>query len=73
MDFLQKYWDQFFGAILIIVGVIWIAKKEIPIGIEGRKPSFQLKGDIAILLGVIVCSFGLLFLIDWFNVSWSHR
>jgi len=70
LDLLQKYWDQIFGGILILVGIVWIAKKSIPIGIEGRKPSFHLKGNSTIFIGTIVVILGLFLVLNVRNINW---
>lgn len=70
LDLLQKYWDQIFGIGLVVVGLAWIVKKSVPVGIEGRKPSFTLKGRSALLLGIIVLIVGLFIFFDVINIDW---
>jgi hypothetical protein len=70
LDLLQKYWDQIIGGILILVGIVWISKKSIPVGIEGRKPSFHIKGNSTIFIGTIVVILGLIFVLDVLNINW---
>jgi hypothetical protein len=74
LDLIQKYWDQIVGAILIFVGIVWIVKKKIPVGVEGREPLFHLKGNATIFLGAIIVIIGLLFLLNVININWfsSH-
>lgn len=52
-------WNQIWGFGVVIVGIVWIFKKDIPIGIEGKTPSFYAKGKIAVALGVLTIILGL--------------
>ncbi len=54
-------WNVIFGIIAIITGLYWIIKRSVPIGIEGKKPSFYAKDNWAILLGIIAIIIGLFF------------
>src|SRR5436190_24356446 len=44
-------WRHFQGLAVMAVGVYWIVKRDVPIGIEGRPPSFHAKGRWAVVLG----------------------
>lgn len=57
-------WQLIFGLGLIAVGVVWIFKREVPIGIEGRAPSFHARGIWAICLGVAAIVLGLIVTFD---------
>jgi hypothetical protein len=52
-------WNQIWGSAVIVVGIVWIFKKNIPIGFELRPPSFYAKGKWAIFLGILAIAFGL--------------
>ena len=52
-------WNQIWGSGVIVVGIVWILKKNIPIGFELRPPSFYAKGKWAIILGILAIAFGL--------------
>lgn len=47
-----------FGVIAIAVGVRWIVKRSVEVGIEGRAPTFILREGVAVLLGVIAILIG---------------
>lgn len=53
-------WDLVFGAGLIVVGFVWIHKRTISVGVEGKEPSYFLKGKLAIFLGGLVICLGIL-------------
>lgn len=72
MEFIQKYWDQIFGILLSITGVVWIVKRNIPVGIEGREPMFHLKGKISVLIGVIIMIIGIMFIANLINIEWYN-
>ena len=57
-------WNLIFGIGVILVGVYWIIKRSVPVGIEGRNPSFIAKGKWAVLLGSIAILLGLFVAID---------
>jgi hypothetical protein len=57
-------WRLIFGLGLIAVGVVWIFKREIPIGIEGRPPSFHARALWAISLGILAIVLGLVVAFD---------
>ena len=64
MDQLLMYWDEIVGILLIIVGLVLIAKKSIQTGAEGREALFYIKGRLASLFVFFMVSVGLLFLLD---------
>ena len=53
-------WPQIWGIIAIGVGIYWIIKREVPIGIEGRPPSYHARGKWAVLLGISAIIIGLI-------------
>lgn len=53
-------WDLVFGAILIVVGFVWIQKRIISVDIEGEKPLFYVKGKLTVFFGGILVSTGAL-------------
>jgi len=57
-------WNLIFGIGVILVGIYWIIKRSVPVGIEGRNPSFIAKGKWAVLLGSIAILLGLFVAID---------
>lgn len=52
-------WNQIWGFGVVIVGIVWILKKDIPVGIEGKGPSFYVKGKFAVGLGILTIMLGL--------------
>ena len=69
MDLLLKYWDEIVSIILIVVGLVWIAKKNIQIGVEGREAIFYIKGRLASFFGFFMVIVGLLFLLDIIKID----
>jgi hypothetical protein len=57
-------WRLFFGFVIVIVGVIWIVKGHVPIGIEGRPAAFHARGRWAVGLGVLAIILGLVIAFD---------
>lgn len=47
------------GVGVVLVGVVWICKRKVGVGIEGRKPAFYVTGPAAIFLGAIAIPIGL--------------
>ncbi len=56
---MQFGWNQLWGALAMLVGVYWILKRKVPVGIEGRPPSFHVAGKWAVLLGIVAIVIGL--------------
>ena len=54
-------WNVLFGLIAISTGIYWIIKRSVPVGIEGKKPSFYAKGGWAIFLGIVAIIIGIFF------------
>lgn len=52
-------WNQVWGIGVIIVGIYWIIKMNIPVGIEGRPPKYFVRGKWAIVLSVLTILLGL--------------
>ncbi len=52
-------WNIVWGVGAILIGIYWIIKRSVPVGIEGKEPSFIAKGKWAILLGIFSISLGL--------------
>lgn len=57
-------WNQVAGVIIIIVGIVWCIKRTVPVGIEGRPPSFYVEGKWAIVLGALAIILGLFLVAD---------
>ena len=57
-------WQQIWGIGVIGVGIYWIVRRNVPVGIEGYPSSFYVKGKGAILLGVVAILIGLILAID---------
>jgi hypothetical protein len=47
------------GVACIAAGVLWIFRRSVPIGIEGRPPSYYLSGWIAIFAGLAIAAVGI--------------
>lgn len=46
------------GMGVIAAGIYWIITRRVGIGIEGRPPAFFVRGNAAVLLGVIAVLIG---------------
>ena len=57
-------WRLLFGFAIAVVGVVWIVKRHVPVGIEGRPPSFHARGRWAVALGVVAVTLGLVIAFD---------
>ena len=57
-------WRLILGIGLAAVGIHWIIKREVPIGIEGRPPSFHARGIWAVALGILAVILGLAIALD---------
>lgn len=57
-------WRLLFGLGIVVVGVVWILKLDVPIGIEGRAPIFHARGRWAVVLGVLAVALGLIIAFD---------
>jgi hypothetical protein len=47
------------GICAIVIGIVWIIKRNVPIGMEARPPSFYAKGKWAVILGILAIILGL--------------
>ena len=52
-------WNQFWGFGVIVVGIAWLIKRKVSIGIEGRPTPYYAKGKWAVILGVFAIALGL--------------
>lgn len=52
------------GVGVMLSGVIWILRQSVPIGIEGRPPSYYVVGIPAVLLGLVTAVLGLVLLVS---------
>jgi hypothetical protein len=57
-------WRLIFGIGLAAVGIYWIFRREVPVGIEGRPPSFHARGIWAVGLGILAIIWGLVVAFD---------
>jgi uncharacterized membrane protein HdeD (DUF308 family) len=55
-------WRLLFGVILMAAGLVWIIRRNVSVGIEGRPPSFYVRGRWAVALGVLAITLGLIIL-----------
>lgn len=64
--------DRFFGPIatvrvvgvaFMVCGLVQSVERNIPIGIEGREPSFYLRGKLAVVAGLASFALGVFFMI----------
>lgn len=62
MEF-ESIWPVLWGGLLIGMGVYWIKKRSIGIGIEGRPAFFYIKGKGAIIWGILVIVAGVIILL----------
>jgi hypothetical protein len=51
------------GATCLIAGTIWAVRRSVPVGIEGRPPSFFLRGGGALVAGIALMVFGVFLLL----------
>ncbi len=49
---------ELWGGLVAIVGLVWIHKGEVDVGIEGRPPSFRVSGAAARAAGVLLVAVG---------------
>lgn len=57
------YWIKLLGIVMLVIGIVWIYRRQIPVGIEGRHPAFYIKGRWAILMGIIAILLGIILII----------
>lgn len=57
-------WPQVAGLILVLVGLHWVVKRNIPVGLEGRPPFFYLVGKWAVLAGLVAIVVGLVMVFE---------
>lgn len=50
---------ELWGGLVAIVGLVWIYKGEVDVGIEGRPPSFRIAGAAARAAGALLAAVGL--------------
>ena len=50
------------GVACVATGLLWVLRRSVPVGIEGRAPSFYLGGWRAILAGLAMLAVGVLLL-----------
>lgn len=51
------------GVTCVATGLLWMFRRSIPVGIEGRAPSFYLEGWGAIFAGLAILAVGVLMLV----------
>jgi hypothetical protein len=61
-------WNQVWGVGLVAVGVCWLIRLNVPVGIEGRPASFHAKRKWAALLGIAAIVFGLVVALEIINL-----
>ena len=61
-------WQQVFGLGIAAAGVYWIVKRHVPVGIEGRPPSFHARGWLAVTIGVACVVVGLMVALDGLGI-----
>jgi hypothetical protein len=54
-----KIWPRIGGVGMVVVGVVWIRRRSVGVGIEGREPAFFVKGRGAVLIGAVTIGLGL--------------
>lgn len=47
------------GAACVATGILWMLRRSVPVGIEGRPPSHDLRGWGAVLAGLVITVVGL--------------
>lgn len=57
------------GVATIVTGLMWVYRRNLPIGIEGRPPSYFLRGVPAVLSGIAMIVIGILLV--WHSVQAS--
>jgi len=56
-------WHQIAGLLLLGVGVFWIVRRKVPVGVEGSPPSYFLTGRKAVIAGAVAIAIGIAFLV----------
>jgi hypothetical protein len=51
------------GVACLVAGAVWIIGRSVPVGIEGRRPSFFIRGPGALLAGLAMASAGIFLLL----------
>jgi hypothetical protein len=53
-------WHHVWGLGAIALGIYWIVRRDVPVGVEGRSPAFHARGRWAVVLGAGAILVGLL-------------
>jgi hypothetical protein len=56
-------WHVFVGLLVIGVGVFWIVRRKVPVGVEGSPPSYYLTGRKALAAGLVAIAIGIAFMV----------
>jgi hypothetical protein len=56
-------WHLIVGLLLIAVGAFWIARRKVPVGVEGSAASYYLTGRKALAAGLVAIAAGIAFIV----------
>lgn len=58
-EFFKAHWHQIWGLCILIFGVYFAFRKDIPVRIKGGETLFHLKGNRASLVGILIALLGI--------------
>ncbi len=62
-------WQQIWGGVAIAIGILWIARKIVPISFEGQEPFTHATGKFATILGLLAIILGVLVALEVISFS----
>ncbi len=60
----KDIWPYIWGSGVILIGCVFIWKKEVEVGIRGRRPLFTISGTFAVIVGLFTILIGIYFFLN---------